>query len=182
MKAYRNLNGKVIEIEVDIGLDNKPILPPDTTTDEPPTPLNGHYITVVNDKWAQIPIPQEYIAFETKKQNKLERLKTYKEWYFKQPIEHDGLTFDADDTARERLTQAIVVNSVSGYLPPFWITKNNTVYTIDNLDKLKALVNAVQNTFTTRFYQVTSIRNQILAANDENTLNSIEVPSIPLHF
>ena len=33
MKAFRNLAGNVVEIDIDLDLDGNPILPPDTTTD-----------------------------------------------------------------------------------------------------------------------------------------------------
>jgi hypothetical protein len=51
MKAYRNIAGVVHEIQVDIGLDGQPILPPDTTVDPRPEPQPGHYVTVVGNAW-----------------------------------------------------------------------------------------------------------------------------------
>lgn len=179
MKAFRNIGGNIVEIEVDVGPDNVPLLPPDTTVDPRPDPLPGHYVTVVGNSWVQIPIPQEFTTFEYKKQKALEALKKYKEWYLEQPVEHNGVLFDADETARIRLTQALVVHSASSYLPPYWITANNDLYPIENLSDLMGIVNAVQTAFTTRFFEMDGIRRQILNASNEEELNAINIPTIP---
>lgn len=179
MKAFRNVAGTVIEIDVDVDPSGHPILPPDTTTAEKPAAQPGHYVTVVGNSWTQIPIPQEVIAFEYRKQQALELLGRYKSWFFEQPTEHNGVMFDADEQARARLIQALVVHSANGYLPPVWITADNTPYTLASVDDLKDIVTTVQNAFATRFYEMDVIRQQILAAADEQALAAVAIPIIP---
>jgi len=182
MKAFRNVGGTVIEIDVDVDPNGQPILPPDTTTDARPEPQAGHYVTVVDNAWVQIPVPQAFTTFEYSKQQALEALSKYKEWYLEQTVELNGVTFDADDTARTRLTQALVVHSVSGVLPPAWIATDNSIHPLPNIEVLLDIVNAVQTAFVTRFFEMNTIRQQILAANDEATLNTIAIPSIPTNL
>ena len=179
MKAYRNLAGNVIEIEVDVDPSGSPILPPDTTVDEKPVALDGHYVTVVGTAWVQIPIPQPFVAFETKKQQALDKLLTYRAWYLDQPVEHAGSTFDADELARNRLTQALVINQTTQHLPPAWVDANNQQYPITAIADLQGIVMAVQTVFSTRFFEMDAIRQQILAATDETALDAVVVPSIP---
>lgn len=179
MKAFRNLGGTVVEIEVDTDLNGFPILPPDTTVDPKPEAQAGHYVTVVGNAWVQIPIPQEVIAFEYKKQKDLEALSKYKEWYLEQPTDHLGVVFDADEKARARLTQALVINTASGYLPPAWIAADNSSFPLTTIDDLKGIVNSVQAAFATRFFEMDTIRQQIMAATDETALNAVTIPTIP---
>lgn len=181
MKAFRNIGGTVVEIDVDVDPDGQPILPPDTTVDEKPDAQPGHYVTVVGNSWVQIPLPQEFITFEYKKQQALEKLAKYKAYLFEQPVEINGVMFDANEKARNRLTQALVINTASGYLPPFWITANNSQHPITTLDDLKEIINGVQTAFATRFFQMDTLRQQILAATNEDELNAIEIPTIPLY-
>lgn len=181
MKAFRNIGGSVVEIEVDVDPNGQPILPPDTTVDPRPEPQEGHYVTVVGNEWVQIPIPQEFLTFETKVRNALNKLKTYRGWYLNQPVQHMGKLFDADETARIRLTQALVVHSTIGYLPTAWIARDNTPFQISTIDDLKALATTVQTAFSTRFFEMEGIRQQILAAENEAQLEAIEIPTIPMN-
>jgi hypothetical protein len=181
MKAFRNLAGNVIEIDVDIDLDGNPILPPDTTVNPRPEPQPGHYVTVVGNDWVQIPIPQEYKTFEYKKQLALEALSRYKDWYTNQPVEHAGKLFDGDELARGRLAQALIINATTGYLPPAWIAADNTPFPISTLADLQGIVAAVQSAFTTRFFEMDTIRQQILAATNDGELDAITIPTIPAH-
>ena len=182
MKAFRNIAGTVVEIEVDVDPNGQPILPPDTTVDAKPAAEAGHYVTVVGNAWVQIPQPQEVIAFEYQKQQALEKLAKYKAYYFEQPTEINGVLFDADEQARNRLTQNLVVNGSSGYLPPVWIAADNSQYPIATLADLMDIVNGVQAAFATRFFEMDTLRQQILAAADEAALAAIVIPSVPNQF
>lgn len=179
MKAFRNVAGTVVEIDVDVDLQGQPILPPDTTVDAKPAAQPGHYVTVVGNAWVQIPQPQEVIGFEYKKQQALEKLGKYKAYLIEQPVEVNGIIFDADDQARNRLVQNLVINSTTGYLPPAWIAANNTPYPLADLPALMEIVTAVQTAFATRFFEMDAIRQQIIAAGDEAALAAITIPVIP---
>lgn len=179
MKAFRNVAGTVVEIDVDVDPAGQPILPPDTTTDEKPAAQPGHYVTVVGKAWVQIPIPQEVIAFEYRKQQALDALGRYKAWYLEQPTEHNGVMFDADEQARARLSQALVVHSANGYLPPVWIAADNTPHALTDVEELKAIVGTVQAAFASRFYEMDTIRQNILGASDEAALAAITIPVVP---
>lgn len=182
MKAFRNVAGTIVEIDVDIDLNGQPILPPDTTVDEKPAAQDGHYVTVVGNAWVQIPITQEFVSFEYRKQQHLNALKRYKAWYLEQPVEHNGITYDADEQARIRLTQALIVYNAISYLPPFWIDANNNQQPLTSIDDLKAIITTVQTAFTNRFYEINTIRQAILNASDEAALALIDIPTIPNHM
>lgn len=179
MKAFRNVGGNVVEIEIDQDPQGNPILPPDTTVDPRPAANPGHYVTVVDTSWVQIPIPVENISFETKKANAVAQVQKYRDWYINTPIDHDGQKFDADETARNRLAQAIVVYNTNATLPPAWITADNQAYALADLDALKGVLTAVQNAFLSRFFEMNTLRASILAAADETALNAITIPTIP---
>jgi hypothetical protein len=179
MKAFRNINGTVVEIDVDLDLNGMPILPPDTTTDPKPEADVGHYVTVVGNSWVQIPIPEEFTTFEHKKQKALESLKKYKDWYLEQPVTHNNIVFDADEKARNRLAQTLISNSVDNYLPRAWITTNNSLYPLNDLPTFMGIVDAVRTAFSTRFFEMESIRQQIIASTNEEELNAITIPVIP---
>ena len=179
MKAFRNIGGNVVEVEIDVDLNGNPILPPDTTVDPRPEPQPGHYVTVVGNSWVQIPIPQEVISFEYKKQKRLEALSTYKNWYLDQPVTYNNIKFDADEKARIRLTQALVVYNETGYLPQAWVTADNTLFPLNSIDDLKGIINAVQTAFSTRFFEMEAIRQQIINADDDASLDAINIPTIP---
>lgn len=179
MKAYRNVGGVVTEVEVDVDPNGQPILPPDTTVEERPSPLAGHYVTVVGKNWEQIPVPVEFKTFETKKQEALAKLKAWSVWYFEQPIEHEGVKFDADGKARERLTQAVTGLLTGTGFPPVWVAYDDSLFPLPDADALKALAVAViQTAFSTRFFEYNTLRSQMTAAEDEDALNAIEIPAI----
>lgn len=177
MKAFRNVAGNVVEITVDVGLDGKPILPPDTTLDPRPEPNPGHYVTVVGREWAQIEIPVVVESFESKVARKLEAIGKYRDWLTEQPVEVDGTMFDADEQARSRLTQALVIHDTLGYLPPAWITHDNRPKPLATVDDLKAIVQAVQTAFATRFFECDSLRQSAKAATNAEELELVVVPS-----
>lgn len=177
MKAFRNLGGNVIEIEVDLDIKGNPILPPDTTVDPRPEPQEGHYVTVVDNAWVQIPIPVQEVSFETLKQEAVTRLNNYRDWYLDQPVEVNGVVFDADAQARNRLVQALVIHNETQYLPPAWIARDNTPFVLTSVADLKAIIVAVQTAFSTRFFEMTDIRNQILATTTKEELALIQIPT-----
>lgn len=177
MKAFRNVAGNVVEITVDVGLDGKPILPPDTTVDPRPEPNPGHYVTVVGREWVQIEIPVVVESFESKVARKLEAIGKYRDWLTEQPVEVGGVKFDADDQARSRLTQALVVQSTLGYLPPAWIAYDNTPQPLTTVDDLKVIVQAVQTAFATRFFECDALRQAAKAATNAEELDLVVVPS-----
>ena len=127
---------------------------------------------------------KQYAAqiIEYQKQQALEKLAKYKAYYFEQPTEINGVLFDADEQARNRLTQNLVVNGASGYLPPVWIAADNSQYPIATLADLMDIVNGVQAAFATRFFEMDTLRQQILAAGDEAALSAVVIPSVPNQF
>lgn len=182
MKAWRNLGGNVVEIEVDIGKNGQPILPPDTTVAIRPEAQEGHYVTVVGNEWVQIPIPVSFVSFETKKQQKLDELKAYREWYLEQPVEHNGVMFDGDEQARNRLIQALVIYQANAYLPPAWISFDNTPVALTTVDDLTGIIASVQTAFSTRFFETDAVRQQLIAAADEAALEAVVMPTKPSQF
>jgi len=179
MKAFRNVGGNVIEIEVDVDAQGVPLLPRDTTVSARPAPMDGHYVTVVGNEWVQIALPTENFEFSYKKQLALAKLAAYKAWYIEQPVTHSGILFDADELARNRLVQALVINGSTGYLPPAWIAVDNSAFPIATLADLTALITTVQTAFATRFFEMDAIRQQVLASTDETALNAITIPVKP---
>lgn len=179
MKAYRRINDDIIEIEVDVDENGNPLLPIDSTVDPKPQPLANHYVTIVGNEWVQLPLQASSKTLEALKEEALKKLSVYKDWYLDQPIEHDGRLFDADDKARMRFTQALVMYTANNYLPPAWIDYNNRPYPITSINDLQSLITKVQTAFTTRFYEMSALREQILDAENENELNAIQIPVIP---
>ena len=179
MKAYRNVAGHVTEIDIDIDLNGAPILPPDTTVDPRPDANEGHYVTVVGNAWVQIPIAQEVISFESRQADALRRLKEYSNWFIEQPVTHEGVVFDGDETARARLTQALTVNGANGYLPPVWVAYDNSVFPLPDVAALVGLVNSVQVAFANRFFEMSVLRSQVAGATTEEELAAVEIPSVP---
>lgn len=179
MKAYRNVGGDVREIDVDVDLNSNPILPPDTTVDPRPEALPGHYVTVVGKSWVQIEIPVLVVSFETKKQQKLDEISQYSAWYQDEPLDINGVKFDADEKARSRLTQALVIHLTLGQVPPAWITFDNSRFPLAGIDDLKAISTAVHAAFQTRFFECDALRQAAIAAADDATLDAIVVPKKP---
>lgn len=180
MLAYRNVAGNVVEIQVDVDPSGTPLLPRDTTTDPKPAPLADHYVTVVDHSWVQIPVTQSWSEFSYLKQQALQKLSTYKAWYIDQPVNIAGVKYDADEAARARLTQAIVIYNTNGYLPPAWISFDNTPVVLTVIADLIAIVNGVQSAFSTRFFEMDAIRGQINAAANEAALAAITIPQVPV--
>lgn len=177
MKAWRNYGGDIREIMVDVGIDGKVILPPDTTTDPRPQALPGHYTTVVGKEWVQIEIPEAVVSFDTKKQNKLKEVSAYREWLVDRPVEVSGTMFDGDEQARNRLTQALVMNTSLNHLPPFWVTKDNSSFPIATINDLKMIAAGVQQAFATRFYTCDTLRTEVSAATDDTQLQAVVIPT-----
>ena len=183
MLAYRNINGQVIEIQVDVDeTTGLPMLPPDTTVDEKPIPLTGNYVTVVGNTWVQIPITVQLETFESNQLDKLNSVNKYKTWLLEQPVPvgANNILFDGDEMARARLTQALTVNSATGYLPPAWITYNNSLYPISALADLVEIVATISQAFSTRFTEAQTLKGQIAAATTQTELDAIDVPNIPM--
>ena len=138
MKAFRNMAGNVVEIDIDLDLNGDPILPPDTTTDPRPEAQPGHYVTVVGRSWVQIPIPVQVKSLELLKSEALKKVADYREWLLEQPVEHSGVLFDGDQVARTRLSQAVTVAEAGGQVPPAWVTYDNSTFPIADLAALKS--------------------------------------------
>lgn len=182
MKAFRNVGGTVREIQVDVGLNGQPILPPDTTVDPRPDPLPGHYVTVVGNAWVQIEVPVYVESFDSKKAKALDRVRQYRDWKLEQPVDVNGVLFDGDDKARTRLTQALVMFKELNYLPPVWVDYNDASVTISSIDDLKTIVAAVTAEFSARFYETDTLRAQVAATTTEEELNAIVIPEVPMPF
>lgn len=174
MKAFQLYNGIISEIDVDIGLDGEPILPPNTTVDPRPDEIPNHYLTIQGNSWVQVEIPPRTV--EQTRQDKLSQFNSYRNFYMDQPVVHNDVLFDADSTARDRLTQAIVMHGATGYLPPVWIKYDNTGYPIATIDDLVAIAEAVQNAFAARYYEMIALRDSVNAATTLEQLDAINIP------
>lgn len=179
MKAYRNIAGTVREIQVDVGADGQPILPPDTTVDPRPEAAPGHYVTVVGSAWVQIEIPVQTESFDTKKAAVLARIAIYREWLLGQPVDVNGVMFDGDKDARDRLTQALVMFREINFLPPSWVAHDNSEVTLASDADLHTIAAKVAEAFSQRFYECNTLRAQVLAAEDDVALEAVAVPAIP---
>ena len=182
MKAFRNMAGNVVEIDIDLDLNGDPILPPDTTTDPRPEAQPGHYVTVVDRNWVQIPIPVQVKSLELLKSEALKKVATYREWLLEQPVEHSGVLFDGDQVARIRLNQAVTVAEAGGQVPPAWITYDNSTFPLADLAALKALTVSIITAFGNRFFEANAVREAVMQANDEAALAAVEIPTIPDRF
>ena len=182
MKAFRNLAGNVVEIDIDLDLNGDPILPPDTTTDPRPEAQPGHYVTVVDRSWVQIPIPVQVKSLELLKSEALKKVAAYREWLLEQPVEHSGILFDGDQIARIRLNQAVTVAEAGGQVPPAWVTYDNSTFPLADLAALKALTVTVITAFGNRFFEANAVREAVMQANDEAALAAVEIPAIPDRF
>ena len=182
MKAFRNMAGNVVEIDIDLDLNGDPILPPDTTTDPRPEAQPGHYVTVVDRSWVQIPIPVQVKSLELLKSEALKKVAAYREWLLEQPVEHSGVLFDGDQVARVRLSQAVIVAEAGGQVPPAWITYDNSTFPLADLAALKALTVTVITAFGNRFFEANAVREAVMQANDEAALAAVEIPTRPGPF
>lgn len=176
MKAFRNVGGNVVEITVDLDLNGEPILPPNTTVQPRPEVTEGHYVTVVGDSWVQIEIPVQEVTLDQIKSEALERLKGWRTWVLEQPITHQEVLFDADETARARLSQAVVIGEVSGVVPPAWVALDNSLFPIESYEALKALAIAMSIEFSARFFQASTLREAIEAAESQAEVEAVEIP------
>lgn len=176
MKAFRKVAGNIVEIRVDVDLNGEPLLPPNTTVDPRPEYLEGHYSTIEGNSWVVIahPVqPVEVITFESIQQNKLLELSAYRDWLLEQPVEHDGRMFDADDTARTRISQAIVSYTTLDTLPGGWVDANDELYPIETYEDLVNLARVIADIFQARFFETAMLRVSISAATTEEELNLI---------
>lgn len=180
MKAFRNIGGRVVEIDIDVDLTGNPILPPDTTTDKPPSIPEGHYSTVVGDRWVVIANPIQTVTFEMKQQEQLEKLKEYRAWLLEQPIEHDGRQFDGDETARARVSQALVSFQSLSVLPDGWFDLDNQLYEVPTYEDLCALALSIAGAFQSRFFETALIRTSIMESTTLEELELVECPGIPM--
>ena len=174
MKAFQLYNGLIREIDIDIALDGEPILPPNTTVAPRPDEIPNHYLTIQGNSWVQVEIPARTI--EQARQDKLSSFNSYRKFYMDQPVVHNDVQFDGDATARERLTQAIVMHGSVGYLPPVWIKHDNTGYPVATISDLVGIAQAVQTAFATRYYEMIALRDSINAATTLEQLDAISIP------
>lgn len=180
MKAYsKTPSGVVEEILIDLDRNGNPILPPDTTLDPRPQPREGHRVTVIGDKWVQIPVtPPREVTLEELIDNKCDVLRTYRDWLLEQTFFFNDVEFDADDVARARVTQAMLLVELGGPSPDVWIDANNQPYSVENPEELKELAFGIANIFQERFNAATAIRDAILACTSKEELDAIVIPSI----
>ena len=177
MKASRLYNGMISEIDVDVdGVTGEPILPPDTTVDPRPPEVEGQYLTIEGNQWKYIEIVQPSL-FQLK-QNKMIQFEEFRQAYMDRPVTVAGADFDADDTARTRLTQALVMYRDFNYLPPVWIRHDNGAHPLASIDDLKAIAQAVMTAFSTRFYEIVAIRDAISNAATKEELEAVVIPAI----
>lgn len=182
MKAFRNVGGQVVEITVDLDLSGNPILPPNTTVAPRPEANEGHYVTVVDNAWVQIPIPVHVVTLDQLKAEKQVRVKQYRDWLLAQPVEYEGVQFDADETARARLSQALIINTVNETFPPAWIAADDTQFPLVSFQDLKGIALTVAGAFSDRFFEAADLRDAVTAAADEAELEAVVIPSTGLMF
>ena len=180
MKAFqRTPAGNIQEILIDLDRNGNPILPPDTTTDPRPQAKEGHRVTVVGNKWVQIPItPPREITLEEYKEDKLKTLSVYKDWLLEQPVYMGDVLYDADEVARERLTQAVLLSEVGGPVPEVWIDANNIPQPVADADAIKTLSFLVAGIFQDRFTALTQMRTMIQAAASKEEVDAVVIPQI----
>lgn len=180
MKAFRNIGGNVVEISVDLDLSGNPILPPNTTVEPRPEVQDGHYLAVVGNSWVQIPVPVVEVTLEQIKQEALGKLKAWRNWKLEQPFVYEEVLFDADETARARLSQAVVIGEVSGVFPPAWVAQDNSMFPIVDYSALKALGIAMSVEFSARYFEASTLREAIEAATSKAEVEAVVIPSITM--
>lgn len=175
MKAYRLYNGVISEIEVDV--DNTtglPLLPPETTADPRPEDLEGFYLTIEGNQWKRVEIiPPTLFQLKT---DKLIAFEKHRQWYLNQPVYINGSLFDGDKNARDSLTDALTVHTALGILPPAWFDFSNVPHTLSTVDDLKAIAGPVAVAYSTRYYEMVTMREAINAAETKEALDAIIVP------
>ncbi len=181
MLAHTLRNGKVTQIQVDVSPSGKPLLPLNSTVEDMPETLPGHYVTLVDSQWVQIPIAVPTYSFSYLQDLKLSAVKKYAAWYQTRPVTFDGQQFQADEASKNLLTQALLVANIGGGVPPFWKTLDNQKYPLPDITKLSDLVVAVSQDFSRKFYEMDALKASISACTTEAELDAIVVPSVPLN-
>lgn len=177
MKAWRLYNGQITETVVDVDeATGQPILPPDTTVAPRPDAIDGHYLTIQGNNWVQIQIPApSFFQLQSDKRVEFEGLR---QRYMDKPVDVNGTLFDADETARTRLSQALTMFQTFAYIPPTWIRQDNTPHPLASVDDLKTIALAVMTAFSTRFYELTTVRDAINNATTKEELDAIVMPVV----
>jgi hypothetical protein len=182
IQGWRNPQPELIVQELfDVAPDGTPLLP-DNATVTPPPEYNAatQYLAIVKNTWHVIDRPVIAIPLDELKRRKLEQLSRYKEWYLNQPATYDNHKFDADETSKNRLVQTYNTYQITNQLPPAWIDHDNNPYPITKVDQIKGIITAIAAQFQTRFFECKAIRDQINAATNEEELNAVNVPTIPM--
>jgi len=171
----------IVQENFDTDPNGVPLLPDNATVEPPPTyNPETQYLAIVKNKWYVIDKPTLTPSLDQLKQQKLEQLKRYKEWYLNQPVTYDNHRFDADENSKNRLIQAYNVYQLTNKLPPAWIDADNNKYTITTVDQIKGIIQAIATTFQTRFFECVTLREQILAATTKEQLDAINIPFNPM--
>ena len=180
MKAFqRTPDGSIKEILIDLDRNGNPILPSNTTIDPRPQANEGHYVTVVDDKWVQIPItPPREVTLEELKDEKRKVLAAYKDWFLEQPVYMGEVLYDGDSVARDRLTQAVLLAELGGPVAESWVDANDIPRPIVDQDHIKNLSFQVAGVFQQRFTVLTGIRLAIIEATSVEELDAIVIPEI----
>ena len=180
MKAFqRTPDGSIKEILIDLDRNGNPILPSNTTIDPRPQANEGHYVTVVGDKWVQIPItPPREVTLEELKDDKCDVLAAYKDWLLEQPVYMDDVLYDADSVSRDRLTQAVLLSELGGPVVEVWVDANGIPRPIADHNHIKNLSFLVAGVFQQRFTALTGMRLAIIAATSVEELDAIVIPEI----
>lgn len=176
MKGYKIVNEAIVEVQVDVDKMGRPILSPDITIDPIPEYTPGYYLTIVNSKWVKLPVVAQDFELQQLKNEKLMQLKEYKDWLINQPIYYDNYLFDADELAKNRLTQALVIYIIAKKLPVAWITYDNYPYPIRSIDDLMGIIQSVYDAFNERFFGLEQTRQRIIACKTKEELELIEIP------
>lgn len=184
VRGYRNPSPQVITQEdFDLDPNGNPLLPPNGTTQEPPSyDAQTSYLAIVNNQWVIINKPVVTETLELKKQRALEHLKRYKDWYLNSPVTYDNHEFDNDEISRNRLTQAKITYQITNVLPQAWMTTNNTPYPITNISQIDGIITTISQVFQQRFFEVQSIKTQIIQASTLEEFNAINIPELPRTF
>lgn len=170
----------IVPYAFDVDPNGNPLLPSNGTTQPKPADVAGKYLAIVNNQWHQIDIPQTVYTLEYKKQLKLEKLAKYKEWYTNQPVAYDGRQFDGDELSKNRLIQSLNIYNLTNSLPPAWIDADNVPYPISNIAQLQGIILSIASTFQTRFFEMQTLKQQIVAAQTDEELDAINVPNVPM--
>ena len=117
-------------------------------------------------------------TLELLKAEALKKVATYREWLLEQPVLYQGVLFDGDTTARDRLSQSVIVAESGGQVPPAWVTYDNSTFPLNDVADLKSLAVHIMTEFGIRFFEANTIRESIIQATDEAALASIQIPVV----